>query len=101
MNDKIAIELGKRIRTLRKLKGMTQESLGEKAGISYKFIGEIERGEVNPSLNSLAQIAKALGIHVSEIFPHKTDISSQFSHQDIQIIKKALKLLNRSLAKLA
>jgi transcriptional regulator with XRE-family HTH domain len=100
MNDEIAKELGKRIRTLRKLKGFTQESLGEKAGISYKFIGEIERGEVNPSLNSLAQIAKALGIHVSELFPHEKEIFPKFSHQDIQIIKKALKLLNRSLTKL-
>ncbi|MBI4680030.1 MAG: helix-turn-helix transcriptional regulator [Nitrospirae bacterium] len=30
----------------------TQEELGEKAGLSYKFVGEIERGEVNPSLDS-------------------------------------------------
>lgn len=100
MSDNIAIELGKRIRTLRKLKGLTQEALGEKSGISYEFIGEIERGEVNPSLNSLVQIAKALGVHVSELFPHKKEMFHQFSHQDIQIIKKALKLLSRSLAKL-
>jgi transcriptional regulator with XRE-family HTH domain len=40
MNNNIAIELGKRIRTLRKLKGLTQESLGEKSGISYKFINK-------------------------------------------------------------
>lgn len=97
MNDKIAIELGKRIRTLRKLKGLTQEELGEKSGISYKFIGEMERGEVNPSLNSLIQIAKAFGIHVNNLFPHEQE---KFSHQDIQLIRKALKLLNRGFAKL-
>ncbi|MBA4348680.1 MAG: transcriptional regulator [Thermodesulfovibrio sp.] len=100
MSDNISIELGKRIRTLRKLKGLTQEELGEKSGISYKFIGEIERGEVNPSLNSLIQIAKGLGMHISELFPHEKEIFHQFSHQDIQVIKKALKLMNRSFTKL-
>ncbi|MBI3377773.1 MAG: helix-turn-helix transcriptional regulator [Nitrospirae bacterium] len=100
MNSNIPIELGKRIRTLRKLRGLTQEELGEKSGISYKFIGEIERGEVNPSLNSLIQIAKALGIHVSECFPHEKEIFHQFPPQDIQLIKKALELLARGVAKL-
>lgn len=100
MNSNIPIELGKRIRTLRKLRGLTQEELGEKSGISYKFIGEIERGEVNPSLNSLIQIARALGIHVSEFFPHEKEIFHQFPLQDIQLIKKALKLLTRGVAKL-
>lgn len=47
--DNIRRGLGKRIRTLRRLKTLTQEELGEKAGLSYKFVGEIERGEVNPS----------------------------------------------------
>lgn len=100
MNDKIPIELGRRIRTLRKLKGFTQEELGEKSGISYKFIGEMERGEVNPSLNSLIQIAKALGIQVNNLFPHEQELFPKFSHQDIQLIKKALKLLNKGFVKL-
>lgn len=100
MNSNIPVELGKRMRTLRKLRGLTQEELGEKSGISYKFIGEIERGEVNPSLNSLIQIAKALGIHVSEFFPHEKEIFHQFLPRDIQLIKKALKLLTRGVAKL-
>lgn len=100
MNDKIAIELGKRIRTLRKLKGLTQEELGEKSGISYKFIGEMERGEVNPSLNSLIQIAKALGIYVNDLFPHEGELFPKLSHQDIQLIKKALRLLSKGIARL-
>ncbi|MBI4378760.1 MAG: helix-turn-helix domain-containing protein [Nitrospinae bacterium] len=38
---------------MRKSRGFTQEELGEKAGLSYKFIGELERGEENVSLDSL------------------------------------------------
>ena len=100
MNDNVARELGKRIKALRKLKGLTQEELGEKSGLSYKFIGEIERGEVNPSLNSLRQIAKSLDLPVRELFPQAKEILPQFSSQDIQLIKKVLKLLNRVFSKL-
>lgn len=36
---------------------MTQEELGSKADISYKFIGEVERGQQNPSFDTLDKIA--------------------------------------------
>jgi len=91
--------LGKRIRTFRKLKALTQEELGEKAGLSYKFVGEIERGKVNPSLDSLVRIANALGVKVGNLFPHEADIFPQFSSQDLYLIKKALRLLNRAFSK--
>jgi transcriptional regulator with XRE-family HTH domain len=99
MNNNILKEVGKKVRTLRKLKGYTQEELGEKTSLSYKFIGEIERGEVNPSLNSLISIANALGIKINALFPDETDIFHKFSPQDIQIIKRALRLLSRGFAK--
>jgi transcriptional regulator with XRE-family HTH domain len=91
--------LGNRIRTLRKLKALTQEELGEQAGLSYKFLGEIERGEVNPSLESLIGIAKALDVKVGDLFPREVGIFPQFSPQDLQLIKKALRLLNRTFSK--
>jgi transcriptional regulator with XRE-family HTH domain len=91
--------LGKRIRTFRKLKALTQEELGEKAGLSYKFVGEIERGKVNPSLDSLVRIANALGVKVGNLFPHEADIFPQFSSQDLHLIKKALRLLNTAFSK--
>lgn len=92
--------VGKRVRVLRKLKAFTQEELGEKAGLSYKFVGEIERGEVNPSLDSLIKIATALGVKVGDLFSHEVDIFPQFSFQDIRLIKKALRLLNKAFSKI-
>lgn len=92
--------LGKRINLLRKSKGLTQEELGEKAGLSYKFVGEMERGEVNPSLDSLVSMADALGVNITDLFPSKTDIFLQFSHQNIQLIKKVIRLLNRTFSKI-
>lgn len=91
--------LGKRIRALRKMKFLTQEELGERAGISYKFVGEIERGNVNSSIDSLDKIAHVLGVKIGDLFPSEKDIFPQFSPQDLQLIKKALRLLDRTFSK--
>ena len=66
--------LGKRIRDLRKRKFLTQESLGYRTGICYKFIGEIERGKANPSLSFLKRLSEGLEIPLYELlsFPKET-----------------------------
>ena len=46
---------------------MSQEKLAEKADLSYKYVGEVERGCVNISLDSLVRIAKALKIMVRDL----------------------------------
>lgn len=97
MNNAIRKKLGEKIRQLRKLRELTQEQLGEKAGISYKFIGEVERGTVNPSLDSLIGIARALNVGVKELFPSENDLVTEFSHEELQTIKRAVKLLNSRL----
>lgn len=66
--DNIAVLLGRKIRTLRKSKGWTQEELGASCSINYKYIGAIERGEENPSLSVLQKIAEGLGVEISELF---------------------------------
>ncbi|NLD60565.1 MAG: helix-turn-helix transcriptional regulator [Clostridiales bacterium] len=56
------IGLGRRIRTQRKLQGMTQKTLAEKAGISLPFYGHIERGTRKASLETIISIANALRV---------------------------------------
>ncbi len=60
--------LGCRIRSLRNLKGWTQQKLGEEADVNYKFVGEIERGQQNPSFAILVKIAAALETDLPELF---------------------------------
>ncbi len=60
--------LGYRIRSLRKSAGLSQELLGELAHLHNTYIGAIERGERNPSLKSIEQIAKALNVKVGDLF---------------------------------
>jgi transcriptional regulator with XRE-family HTH domain len=110
LTDTTRKKLGERIRELRKTAGITQEELGEKADLNYKFIGELERGQVNVSLDSLVRIAGALGIRIGDLFSkEKVAVQkilikeksplSKYSPQEFQLIKKALRLLNRAFSK--
>jgi transcriptional regulator with XRE-family HTH domain len=66
--DVIYKSIGKRIKYLRERKGLTQEKLAEKAGLSLDFIGKIEVSINKPGLKSLIKIAKALDVHLKELF---------------------------------
>ena len=59
--------LGLNLRQYRESKKLTQEKLGERAELDATYISGIERGVRNPSILSLARIAKALGISPSEL----------------------------------
>ncbi len=53
----------------RKEKGLTQEKLAEKVGVSTTWIGYIETGYIRPNLKMIYKIANALGVKVKDIFP--------------------------------
>jgi len=83
--------LGLRIRSLRKLKGWTQQELGNRADINYKFLGEIERGQQNPSFEVLVKIASALGVDLPEVFRFEQEITDRKELDNrIRTILKAL-----------
>lgn len=75
--QKLRILLGKRIRSLRTANGWTQQELGDKANINYKFIGEIERGNQNPTFGLLVKIADAFKIELMELFRLSHEMSSR------------------------
>ena len=58
------VELGKRIRDIRHSQNLTIEQLSEIIGKSDNFVGNIERGESTPSVQTLIDIANALNIGV-------------------------------------
>ena len=67
--------LGQRLRTLRKQRALSQERLGERAGLSGKFIGEVERGEKSISVDSLYRVAVALDVLLRDL----TDVRERAS----------------------
>lgn len=67
MSD-IAKIIGQRIRNYRMQKGLSQEKLAELAGCHPTYIGQLERGEKNATLESVEKIASAMDISLSELF---------------------------------
>ena len=65
--------LGKRIRQLRLKKGWTQEQLAERTNRHWTYIGGIERGERNVTLQVIADIARALSVEIQALFPRERE----------------------------
>jgi len=59
--------LGNRIRSFRKLKGYTQQTLAEKMGVSLSFVGSLERGTRKPTEPVLRKIASILQVDYEEL----------------------------------
>lgn len=64
----LANSVGRRIRTYRLQRGLSQEKLAELSGCHPTYIGQLERGEKNATLDSIARIASALQISLSQLF---------------------------------
>lgn len=60
-------KVGTRIKKYRSVSGLSQQTLAERAGISYKYLGEIERGQVNLSVEILSKIANALNVSSGDL----------------------------------
>ena len=74
--EDIKLLLGERVRNLRKQKGLSQEGLGWKSELHFTYIGGIERGEKNCSINSLCKIAKGLDVDVIELFKFPNEMKN-------------------------
>ncbi len=59
--------LAARIREERKRQGLSQEALAETSGLHRTYIGSIERGERNVSIDNIERIAKALDVKPADL----------------------------------
>jgi len=59
---------GRRLRTLRHHRGLSQEAFAELCDLDRTYVSGIERGERNVSLRNLEVLAQALGMTLSELF---------------------------------
>lgn len=66
MND--ALPIGDRIRARRAQAGWSLEELGRRSGVSRAMLSEVERGRKNPTVRLAWQVARALGLTLTELF---------------------------------
>ncbi|WP_419779279.1 helix-turn-helix domain-containing protein [Maridesulfovibrio sp.] len=98
-------KIGGKIKKYRSVSGLSQQTLAERAGISYKYLGEIERGQVNLSVEILSKISKALNISSAELMDDPEQESeklakikfllSELSVEDLDIAVDMLEVLHK------
>lgn len=66
-NDPVLVALGAAIRRSRRVRGISQEELAHRSEIDRSYMSSIERGGQNPGVVSVARIARALEMSISEL----------------------------------
>lgn len=64
----LPLHVGMRIKAIRKSKGWTQEQLAEHAGLQYTYIGGVERGDRNITMETLEKVILALDVDAVDLF---------------------------------
>ncbi|HAU0839225.1 TPA: helix-turn-helix domain-containing protein [Legionella pneumophila] len=70
------VKIGDNIRELRKYKGYSQEDFAAQAQLGRTYMGRIERGEQNMSIQTLIKIAFILQVEIGELIPHLRELVS-------------------------
>ena len=60
--------IGTRLRNYRIQQGLSQEKLAERAGLHPTYIGQLERGEKNATIDSILKVSTALDISLEQLF---------------------------------
>lgn len=62
-----SVKLGKNLKCIRAEKGITQGDIVRTLGVSRSFVSNIENGKTNPTLATIAKLAKAVGVSVDKL----------------------------------
>ncbi len=76
------MDIGKKIKQLRILKGLTQEELGDRCELSKGFISQLERDLTSPSIATLMDILQVLGTDLPEFFSKEEETQIVFTNAD-------------------
>lgn len=109
--DPVAEVFGRRVRALRKARGLTQEALAKSAGMDPKHIGAIERGAKTSSFDAIRKLAEALDADFYELFlpedrstaaveKEVTNVLKQSARIDAENISEFLRALRSALRRL-
>ena len=78
----MGIDIGRKIRDLRIVNGLTQEELADRTELSKGFISQLERNLTSPSISTLEDILQSLGVTVAEFFSESVEEQVVFSEDD-------------------
>ena len=76
-------DYGRRIRQLRVKNGLTLEELASRTELTKGFLSQLERNLTSPSLQTLEDVAEALGVNMSQFFAEEEDEKIVFTQDDV------------------
>lgn len=93
----VRLRVGRNVKRLRHLRGLSQEQLAELVGNTNKHIGQVERAEVNVSIDILTAIAAGLSVEVADLFDTRSSRPGVYmiTDRELQHIGPALQALHR------
>ena len=77
------MDIGKKIRSLRLQRGLTQQELGDRCELSKGFISQLERNQASPSIATLMDLLECLGSSLPDFFREATNEKTVFTPQDM------------------
>ena len=80
--------LGKRLKDARKKKGLTQEQLVEKMGVSIAYLSKVETGKIHINLERLSEICSILGVTEGEVLNGVSNHSTEYLQSEFYNILK-------------
>ncbi|RMM76654.1 DNA-binding protein [Pseudomonas syringae pv. maculicola] len=87
----IALDVGERLQSIRKLKGLSQRELAKRAGVTNSTISMIEKNSVSPSISSLRKVLGGIPMSMVEFFSEET-----VPENSAQVVYKASELIDIS-----
>lgn len=72
------IDIGRRLRDIRRSKGISQRELARRAGITHGTVSFIERNRISPSIGTMRQILDCFGLTLSEFFAPEAEQPNRY-----------------------
>jgi transcriptional regulator with XRE-family HTH domain len=103
VKNNLEVEVGRRIRELRKRKGKSIEWLAERADLHLNSLSLIERGKRNPSLGMLQKIAIGLNVEITTLFnvyeesdtrTLKSELVKRINNMNPEQLRKTLQIID-------
>ncbi|MFL5818763.1 MAG: helix-turn-helix domain-containing protein [Conexibacter sp.] len=79
--DVANISFGRAIRRERRARDLSQQRLAQRAGVSFRHLGEIERGNGNPRLTTVVQLINALGLTWDEFLRRWEEVQRELDRE--------------------
>ena len=89
--EPLLIRIGERVRNLRAVRGMSRKTLANDAGVSERFLADLESGVGNASILLMDRLADALALPLSEIL-----MSGDAARTDLNLAVQLLSRLNEA-----